>query len=79
MVETAVRRAAGGCYSRLGAHGAVTVRVNLGTDGRVTTSQVVQNGTGNQEVGRCISGAMVGQRFTAPRQGSLAFDIPFSG
>ncbi|HJL15918.1 MAG TPA: AgmX/PglI C-terminal domain-containing protein [Sandaracinaceae bacterium LLY-WYZ-13_1] len=79
QVEAAVRQSAQGCFNRLGTHGAVSVRVTVGPDGRVTTSRVVNNSTGNREIGRCISGSMVGRRFTRPRQGAVTFTIPFNG
>lgn len=78
-VERAVRTASRACYMRNASHGAVTVRVNVGHDGRVITSQVVANATGNRELGRCISGALVGRQFSRPRQGAVTYDIPFSG
>jgi len=79
LVQRAVHAASRSCYGRLGAHGTVTVRITVGPDGRVTTSRVVQNGTGNQETGRCISGALVGQRFSRPRAGAVTYDIAFNG
>ncbi|MCC6873395.1 MAG: hypothetical protein IT378_03725 [Sandaracinaceae bacterium] len=75
-----VSQAARQCYQQNGAHGAVSVQVALGYDGRVTSSRVVNNGTGNSEVARCISGAMVGRRITAPvPRSGLSLVIPFNG
>ncbi|MBX3275056.1 MAG: hypothetical protein KF729_32625 [Sandaracinaceae bacterium] len=78
-VEQAVHQASRTCYGRLGARGRVTVRVTVGPDGRVQTSRVISNGTGNDETGRCISGALVGRRFSRPRQGAVTYDIAFGG
>ena len=68
------------CYSQNNAHGQVTVQVSVAHDGRIASSRVLNNGTGNQGVARCISGALVGRRVSGPSpRTSGTYDISFDG
>ena len=78
--RSAVQTASRQCYVQAGAHGPVTVQISVGFDGRISTSRVVENGTGDQNVARCISGALVGRRIGGsgpPGGGTL--NVSFSG
>ena len=77
--QAAARGAARQCYQQNNAHGAVTIQISVGHDGRITTSRVVNNGTGNQNVARCISGALVGRRIGNSTRGGATMNVSFQG
>ena len=68
------------CFAQNQAHGTVSVQVSVAHDGRITTSRVVNDGTGNAFVSRCISGALVGRRvaISGPRSGGT-YTVSFRG
>ena len=77
-VRTAVRAAARQCYERASASGDITVRVSVGANGRAYSGIVTNNGTGNQEVARCVSGALIGRRFGGGSGGGV-YEVSYSG
>jgi hypothetical protein len=75
-VRRAVRAAAAECYRSANATGEITVRVEVGAGGSVFRSRVTNNGTGSQDVARCVSGALVGRRVDG--SGGGTYDIDYS-
>ncbi|MEQ8892816.1 MAG: hypothetical protein RID93_34525, partial [Sandaracinaceae bacterium] len=61
-------------------HGAVSVQISVAHDGRITTSRVVNNTTGNTAVARCISGALISRRVgSSGPAGGGTVTVSFSG
>jgi len=57
--------------------GKVIVKFTVGTAGRVTSSKVASNTTGDTGVGKCIASRIKGWRFPKPEKGSVTFSYPF--
>lgn len=57
--------------------GKVVVQFTIGPRGRVTSSKVKSNSTGDSGVGSCIAGRLKGWRFPKPDKGSVTFSYPF--
>jgi hypothetical protein len=47
------------------------------SNGTVFQASVASNGTGDAELGRCLAGAVVGQRLGEPPPGVQTFNVTF--
>lgn len=57
--------------------GRVMVRFTIGTDGKVTESSIAESTLHSPEAERCITDAVKGWEFPAPRGGKVAITYPF--
>lgn len=58
--------------------GTVVIAMTIGADGQVSRARVARNSTGNDVLGTCLASQVGSWRLSAPPNGPVDMQIPFS-